>query len=1341
MKTKLMRSPQRAGLWCGVRLLALIFLGLTLSVDVNAFGQATIATLAGGPNAGNMDGNTLQTSLFNFPAGIALDPSDTTLFVADYNNNAIREITDIGDTATSYTFSPYTSAVGINHPIAVAVDAQTNIFVLNQGSGNNGSLMEFNGSLYVKYQLIVPMATNAMNLTNATALALDSQDNMYVTVNSNTVLRVTTNGLKSIVGVITNAGTSLRGIVVMDNGQIALSDAGNNGIWMMNPGTTNIENNATPLTGFHGAGDVIGPAAYAAFNSPECLAKAGNGVLVVADYNNNKVKVISSNGTVTRLFGVSSNYWYVGESTPGWYDGTVNPNESLDPVEARQPYGLAVAHNGTLYDSETYYCLIRQATGTALPPLAPPALSPPVIQTAVTNYGKVTLTWSAVTGASSYNVKRATSIGGPFTTITNVTATTFTDTSVLNGTTYFYVVSTLNSGNVESQNSPAIETTIPLPPVADPKIGYVTFDSLTGLSVFHQVSSAVFNNNALIVIEGAPESQTFYTYGATPTSTNMAAISDPTTNSASAPVGYTNGITYNQVVALLPNLNFLPDMTIKAIGAKSDGSPNSSIVQSRFQFVTGNPAIIGNNAAKFTLNDITTGAKFLYTTDGSDPRNSATAVSVGPASGTNGLPLSLPMPTDTNSIKFEVVAFKDTYQTSSVVSQVFTSSNFVANTISFGFASGEASSDFVGAPGQTFYAPITLNTLPNTKIYSLQFNVTVTNGGAATNISPAVPHDGLTFQSMLLKPLPSSGSSPSQLYTNIPPMMFTGGGFTNLEFTDTNLNLLGVGWVERFGETNLYDTRSQTLITYSEAHDDLFPNSLHPNGVIVGGYGFRIPGKAKAGDQYQIRIGRPSATDDGIGAPGSSVYIDPPYNTNTAALGGGTVNALKVVTVGQRKYLAGDAYPFRWFNAGDFGDSNLDNADVEQVFQSAVYALNYPPFDANSWNGTGFTNVSDFFDAMDSCGYTYVNSGKGYLVKNNAVSNTDLLFNGNDSTINQIAFGDGKLDVCDVYVTYRRSLDTSLTWFQRFWTNGIRAAIATNYNITPKLTANISAPTTISQAQIASLTTNPPSVEFSAGDIIGSAGQTVQVPIKANILGNYPLRVLMLNLTVEPLDGSPALTTPVQFTQTAPLGSPYTSDSIGNGNYSTVWLNSTITGLTGDVVIGTLSVTIPTNASPSSAYAVHFDHASASPNGLASFPRTTLTGLVTLSSRTNSTYGDGIPDSWRLRWFGTVNNLLSVSNACPSGDGVDNWMKYVAGVNPNVANDFPTTSLKHPLPSGASAAIQWPSVAGKQYIIQRSANLYSDWTDVATNTGTGGTMEFDDHSGGPVKFYRVRILP
>jgi len=67
--------------------------------------------------------------------------------------------------------------------------------------------------------------------------------------------------------------------------------------------------------------------------------------------------------------------------------------------------------------------------------------------------GQIALNWAASSGASTYNVKRSTTNGGPYTTVKNGAATTsYTDTGLTNGTTYYYVVSAVNSAG-ESANS------------------------------------------------------------------------------------------------------------------------------------------------------------------------------------------------------------------------------------------------------------------------------------------------------------------------------------------------------------------------------------------------------------------------------------------------------------------------------------------------------------------------------------------------------------------------------------------------------------------------------------------------------------------------------------------------------------------------------------------------------------------------------------------------------------------------------------------------------------------------------------------------------------------------
>ncbi|XID92814.1 cellulase family glycosylhydrolase [Paenibacillaceae bacterium WGS1546] len=84
---------------------------------------------------------------------------------------------------------------------------------------------------------------------------------------------------------------------------------------------------------------------------------------------------------------------------------------------------------------------------------APTVPAAPTGLTATAGDGQATLSWNASSGATGYNVKRATTSGGPYPTVaTGVPGTSYTDAGLTNGTTYYYVVSAANAAG-ESANS------------------------------------------------------------------------------------------------------------------------------------------------------------------------------------------------------------------------------------------------------------------------------------------------------------------------------------------------------------------------------------------------------------------------------------------------------------------------------------------------------------------------------------------------------------------------------------------------------------------------------------------------------------------------------------------------------------------------------------------------------------------------------------------------------------------------------------------------------------------------------------------------------------------------
>lgn len=136
---------------------------------------------------------------------------------------------------------------------------------------------------------------------------------------------------------------------------------------------------------------------------------------------------------------------------------------------------IATAYtNSGLVNGTTYYFVVSalnyygestnssevSATPLRVPPVAPTGLA------AQAAHGLVQLTWNTTPGALSYDLKRGTTSGGPYTMIANVTTTNFPDTNVVDGTTYYYVVFGVNNDGEGPSSSEVNATPQSLPPAA-----------------------------------------------------------------------------------------------------------------------------------------------------------------------------------------------------------------------------------------------------------------------------------------------------------------------------------------------------------------------------------------------------------------------------------------------------------------------------------------------------------------------------------------------------------------------------------------------------------------------------------------------------------------------------------------------------------------------------------------------------------------------------------------------------------------------------------------------------------------------------------------------------------
>lgn len=113
---------------------------------------------------------------------------------------------------------------------------------------------------------------------------------------------------------------------------------------------------------------------------------------------------------------------------------------TMNTTTSAAPYALSLTVTGT---SGT---ITHTGSTTLLVNLAAPASL-----TATPNgAGQIALSWPASVAATSYHVKRSLVSGGPYTTVACTSSTSYTDSAVTSGTTYYYVVSAAYTANPDA---------------------------------------------------------------------------------------------------------------------------------------------------------------------------------------------------------------------------------------------------------------------------------------------------------------------------------------------------------------------------------------------------------------------------------------------------------------------------------------------------------------------------------------------------------------------------------------------------------------------------------------------------------------------------------------------------------------------------------------------------------------------------------------------------------------------------------------------------------------------------------------------------------------------------
>ncbi len=290
----------------------------------------TIGTFAGtGANAYTGDGGAAYLAGLSSPSGLAIDGSGN-VYIADNAHHVIRKVDAAGNISTfagtgtggfSGDMGPATAAM-INAPYGIAVDASNNIYFADTDN-NRVRMVNASGiiSTYAGTGAIGSSgdggAATAAKLHTPTYLAIDAAGVLYIADYLNHKVRMV-NGTTGIISTLAGSGVSgysgdggpaasaqlsfPEGLAVNAGGDVYIADYGNNRIRVVNSGAGgNISTFAGNGTaGFSGDG---GLAASAQINGPCGIKTDASGRLYIADVSNQRIRLVNTSGTISTLAG------------------------------------------------------------------------------------------------------------------------------------------------------------------------------------------------------------------------------------------------------------------------------------------------------------------------------------------------------------------------------------------------------------------------------------------------------------------------------------------------------------------------------------------------------------------------------------------------------------------------------------------------------------------------------------------------------------------------------------------------------------------------------------------------------------------------------------------------------------------------------------------------------------------------------------------------------------------------------------------------------------------------------------------------------------------------------